>query len=68
MQNIKNAASYVGDKVQGPQPSFPFVLGTIADLLSYLAIAKDGNVPIGTRMRAAGDMAEAKAHKEKSKH
>ncbi|KAL8630319.1 hypothetical protein Q9189_003956 [Teloschistes chrysophthalmus] len=71
MQNIKNAANYVGDKVQGTTAE--------ASKEANKSIAKDGNVPIGTRMRAAGDMvsdkmdqhsheAEAKVHKEQSKH
>lgn len=43
-----------------PQLSFPSLLDTIADSMFHLAIAKDGNVPIGTRMRAAGDMVSDK--------
>ncbi|KAL8784945.1 MAG: hypothetical protein Q9213_003687, partial [Squamulea squamosa] len=48
MQNLKGAANYVSEKVQGT--------GAQASKETNKSIAKDGNVPIGTRARAAGDM------------
>ncbi|KAL8690956.1 MAG: hypothetical protein Q9218_003713 [Villophora microphyllina] len=71
MNTIKDAANYVGDKFQGTTAQ--------ASKEANKSIAKDSNVPVSTRMRAAGDMmsdkmdqhsheAEAKVHKEKSKH
>ncbi|KAL8933783.1 MAG: hypothetical protein Q9216_006214 [Gyalolechia sp. 2 TL-2023] len=48
MQNIKNAANYVSETVQGT--------GAEASKEANKSIAKDSNVPIGTRARAAGDM------------
>lgn len=42
-----------------PQPSFsqPHAM---TDSMCHLAIAKDSQVPIGTRIRAAGDMVSDK--------
>ncbi|KAL8977528.1 MAG: hypothetical protein Q9205_006688 [Flavoplaca limonia] len=70
MQNIKNAGNYVSEKLQGG--------GAQASKEANKSVAKDSNVPIGTRMRAAGDMvsdkmdqhgheADAKVHKEQAK-
>ncbi|KAL8697383.1 MAG: hypothetical protein Q9201_007150 [Fulgogasparrea decipioides] len=47
MQSIKNAANYVSEKAQGA--------GSQASKETNKSIAKDSNVPIGTRVRAAGD-------------
>ncbi|KAL8903507.1 MAG: hypothetical protein Q9171_007382, partial [Xanthocarpia ochracea] len=47
-----NAANYVSEKAQGT--------GAQASKETNKSIAKDGNVPIGTRFRAAGDMVSDK--------
>lgn len=43
-----------------PQLFLSFTPDGIADSELHLAIAKDSQVPIGTRMRAAGDMVSDK--------
>ncbi|KAK3903760.1 glucose-repressible protein Grg1 [Staphylotrichum tortipilum] len=57
MENLKNAGSYVADKVQGAASS-----------LSKEAnkdVAKDSNAGIGTRLQAAGDAIGDKADEMK---
>ncbi|KAL8744215.1 MAG: hypothetical protein Q9190_003522 [Brigantiaea leucoxantha] len=71
MNTIKNAANYVSEKAQGAASQ--------GSKEANKSIAKDSNVPVETRARAAGDMvkdkldqhnheAQASVHKEQSKH
>ncbi|KAI4279545.1 MAG: hypothetical protein L6R38_005020 [Xanthoria sp. 2 TBL-2021] len=66
----RNAANYASEKIQGG--------GAQASKEANKSVAKDSHVPIGTRIRAAGDMvsdkmdqhgheADAKVHKEQAK-